>query len=273
MGQAKLKQRGAFSANQISDWEAEQCVNFAVALARHTGWLLHVDWWTPSTDPDEDVPIAQFKVLRVYVADSGDGIFDVRGVRKILDFNQKTILPLAKPHGRGSIRTRYYSEEQLRALPLQSQPDAAKIDAARAAIEANPIYLSAIPGRLISDLPAHLAAEFALGRCAPFAEALSEATGLEPTALLALRYVPHVRSAQGERGGYFHSVVLHRDGSAEDSWGKASLQEIASRFGVDEFVLSHAEHVQTVKRLRTNSPEKFDAAFQKARGIIKASQK
>lgn len=34
MGQAKIKQRAAFAAHSIEEWEAEDCVNFAVALAR-----------------------------------------------------------------------------------------------------------------------------------------------------------------------------------------------------------------------------------------------
>ncbi len=50
MGEAKIKQRAAFAPKLIEEWEAENCVNFAVALARLTGWLLHVDWW--STSPE-----------------------------------------------------------------------------------------------------------------------------------------------------------------------------------------------------------------------------
>lgn len=92
MGQAKLRQRAAFDAKLIEGWEADQCVNFAVALARLTGWLLHVDWWQPSTDPDADLPDEVLRPLRVYVADNRDNIFDVRGVRTIEEFTRRTIL-------------------------------------------------------------------------------------------------------------------------------------------------------------------------------------
>lgn len=80
MGQAKLKQRTAFAPDLVAAWEADDCVDFAVALARITGWLLHVDWWTPSMGSSDEVPIERFKPLRVYVADSGDGVFDARGI-------------------------------------------------------------------------------------------------------------------------------------------------------------------------------------------------
>ena len=84
MGQAKIKQRVAFAPHLIAAWEAEGCVNFAFALARLTGWLLHVDWWTPSTDYTVDTPIEQMRPLRVYAADNHDLIFDVRGVKTSL---------------------------------------------------------------------------------------------------------------------------------------------------------------------------------------------
>jgi hypothetical protein len=46
MGQAKINRSENFPIQLIEEWEADDCVNFAVALARITGWLLHVDWWT-----------------------------------------------------------------------------------------------------------------------------------------------------------------------------------------------------------------------------------
>ena len=64
MGEAKIKQRAAFAPQLIESWEADGCVNFAIALARLTGWLLHVDWWAPSSR--EDIPPDQLKPLRVY---------------------------------------------------------------------------------------------------------------------------------------------------------------------------------------------------------------
>jgi hypothetical protein len=68
MGQAKIRQREGFAPKLIEEWEAEDCVNFAVALARITGWLLHVDWLTPSDE--EDIPESELKPLRVYVGDN-----------------------------------------------------------------------------------------------------------------------------------------------------------------------------------------------------------
>jgi hypothetical protein len=53
VGQAKIKRQAAFSDDLIAGWETDQCVHFAVALARMTGWLLQVDWWTPSLDGND----------------------------------------------------------------------------------------------------------------------------------------------------------------------------------------------------------------------------
>ena len=50
MGQSKIKQREGFPPKLIEEWEADDCVNFAVALARLTGWLLHVDWIVKSRE-------------------------------------------------------------------------------------------------------------------------------------------------------------------------------------------------------------------------------
>ncbi len=268
MGQAKIKQRAAFAPQLIEEWEAEDCLNFAVALARLTGWLLHVDWWTPSMNQSEDVPIERLKPLRVYVADNHDLIFDVRGVKSIADFNHGTIVPLARKLGNGGIRTRYYEEARLSTLPLRSQPDENKIARAVEAIKANTHYLAAIPARQPPYIPAHQAALFTYGRCAAFAEAMHELVGLQPTAILAVRFSPHFAGTRRTESGYFHSAVLHPDGMAEDSWGKAPLKEIAKRFGVIEFKTDNDEHHHVVKNLKSNSPDAYAAAYQEAVDVV-----
>ena len=163
MGQAKLKQRAAFAPALVEEWESEDGVNFAVALARVTGWLLHVDWWVPSLDPDNNIALENCKPLRVYVADNGTRIFDVRGNRSLGDFIHRTIRPMAVRHGIGGIRTRYYAERWFAMLPLRCAPDPDKIGAAVNAIEVNTPYLASIPKRPEPCIPAHEAAEYTLG--------------------------------------------------------------------------------------------------------------
>ena len=270
MGQAKLKRRTAFAESLVQEWERDACVNFAVALARITGWLLHVDWWSPATDPDEEVPLERLRALRVYVADNHDSIFDVHGVRTIAQFNERTILPLARPLGTGGIRTRYYSEAAISELPLRTGPDEAKIVRADVAIRSNVGFLAGISPRAPSGLPAHEAARFTYGRCAAFAHALHEYTGAAPVALLANRFSPLFDGTRRSANGYFHSVVLHPDGSAEDSWGKATLQEVARRFGVLEFRISAQEHREVLAALQRNSSEQFEAALADARALVSA---
>lgn len=269
MGQAKTKQLAAFKPELIEMWEAEDCVNFAVALARLTGWLLHVDWWSPSTDYRAEIPIEQLKPLRVYIADNHDRIFDVRGVKTIINFNEGTIGRLARRHGTGGVRTRFYDEAALSTLPLRIQPEEAKVIQASEAIKGNALFLAAIPARQPPFIPAHQAAQFTYGRCAAFAEAMRELTGLRPTALLAIRFAPEFEGTRRSATGYFHSVVLHTDGSAEDSWGKASLQEIASRFGAIEFTTSDDEHRIVVSNLKSNTADLYDEALQEATALVR----
>lgn len=102
MGQAKIKQRTDFAPQLIEEWEADDCVNFAVGLARLTGWLLHVDWWSISTERKEDIPLDQLRPLRVYVADNHDQIYDVRGIRSIHEFNEGILFKLIRKSGLGN---------------------------------------------------------------------------------------------------------------------------------------------------------------------------
>ena len=69
-------------------------------------------------------------------------------------------------------------------LPLRSQPNEVSIARAIEEIQANPHYLAAIPSRAEPYIPAHKAAQYTYGRCAAFAEAMRELTGLKPAALL-----------------------------------------------------------------------------------------
>lgn len=268
MGQAKIKLRAAFRPELIDAWQADDCVNFAVALARLTGWLLHVDWWVPSTDYRTEIPIEEFKPLRVYVADNHDCVFDALGVKTITNFNQGTIGPLARKLGSGGVRTRFYDEARLSMLPLRSPPDEAKIAHATEAIKGNAYFFAAIPSRLPPFIPAYQAAKFTYGRCAAFAEAMQEVTGLVPTALLAVRFAPQFEGTHRSSSGYFHSVVLHPDGLAEDSWGKAPLEEIARRFGAVEFTINNDEHHAVVNNLKRNSADLYEAARQEAIALV-----
>jgi hypothetical protein len=272
MGQAKIKQRAAFAPQLIEEWEADDCVNFAIGLARLTGWLLHVDWWSTSTEHNEDIPLDQLKPLRVYVADNRDQIFDVRGIRSIREFNERILVKLGRKIGlgNGGVYTRFYDEAKLSSLPLRSQPNDAMIALAIEKIQANPHYLSAIPARMHPCIPAYKAAEYTYGRCAAFAEAMRELTGLQPAALLAVRFSPLFEGTRRSESGYFHSVVLHPDGMAEDSWGRASVEDIASRFGVIEFKICSDEHRRVVEKTRQFSPDLYEIALKDAIDLIQA---
>lgn len=268
MGQARLKQSALFTSDVIAEWESEECVNFAVALARTTKWLLHVDWWVPSIDPNNNIPFEMCKPLRVYVADNQYDVFDVRGIRKVFSFHLRTIRQLAERYGRGSVRTCYYSETRLATAPLLNGPDELKIERAALLIQQNAAYLAAIPKRVLPLIPAYQAADFAYGRCVPYAEALFEMTGLMPVALMAESFAPEFVGTRTGDNGYVHSVVLHADGMGEDSWGKAPLAEIAGRLGVTQFRVGREEHQKAVKNLKRNSPDEYKTAFDEAKAVI-----
>lgn len=272
MGQAKIKQRAAFAPHLIEEWEADDCVNFAVGLARMTGWLLHVDWWSTSTTHADDMPLDQLTPLRVYVADNQDRIFDVRGVRSIREFNQNILFKLIRKNGlgNGGVYTRFYDEAKLASLPLRSPPDEAKIARAIETIRGNPQFLAAVPARAQPCMPAHKAAKYSYGHCAAFAQMLHELTGLEPVALLAVRFSPHFEGTRRSESGFFHSVVLHPDGLAEDAWGKASLNAIANRFGVVEYKVSSEEHRRVVEKIQQSSHDVFETARKDALDLTRA---
>lgn len=268
MGQAKVKQRDGFSQQLIEEWEADDCANFAVALARLTGWLLHVDWWTTRQD---DVTEAEMTPLRVYVADNQEGIFDVRGVKSIVDFNTGIITRLAKQRARGAggVRTRYYSEEKLSSLPLRSAPDQNNILLATQAILANAAYLNAMPAKPASRIPAHDAARYTFGRCVAYAEAMSELLGLQPVAILGRRFrPPYDRGQRRSAAGYIHSIVVHANGMGEDAWGIAPIADIAGRFGATEFEVSEDVHQEVVANYHRTSHEVYEAELNVARSLV-----
>lgn len=270
MGEAKIRRRAAFADELIEAWEARDCVDFAIALARRTGWLLHVDWWSNSTEHQDDMPVEQLRPMRVYVADDRHRIFDVRGVKSFVEFSDHIIWPLAvrMRTGNGGVYTRYYGEKDLASLPLRARPDEARIARASEAIAANPGFLAAIPPRKPPNLPAHKAAWFSLGRCAAYAEALHEQTGLPVVGLIAMRFSA-LHGGPDRPGGYVHSVATHPDGMAEDAWGKASLSDIAERFGVVEFTISRDAHRSMVASIRRNSEASYIVALDEARELVR----
>lgn len=271
MGQAKSKQRAGFAQDKVDEWESGDCVDFAVALARLTGWLLHVDWWTTSYQRASDTKEDGFKAIRVYVGDDKNSIFDPRGVMSIADYTERVAkrqIRLREFHGVGGVLTRFYSEGELSRLPLRFQPDEARVQRAIAEISTHPSYLASIPARAQPCLPAHEAARFSFGECAVFAQALCERAGLTPAALLVVRMLPGRRLPDANERGYFHSVCLHSDGMGEDSWGRARLSDIAMRFGVAEFVTNEDEHRSVVQQIKRNTPENYDSAYNDAVALI-----
>lgn len=254
-----------FSKDVIRSWDDSDGVNYAVAFARLTGWLLHVDWLRLS-DTEEDEK--NMKSLRVYVGDNGNNIYDAQGKTRVSPFVNNVIKPLMKKRGgeKVGLLNRYYTEEKLFELPLRVKPDLHRIGKSMELMKNNQDFVSRLPIRQSPCVPAKEAADFTFGRCVPFAAALKELTGLKSTSIIASRF----SNLYGYTPlGYVHSFVLHPDGKAEDAWGIQTIDEIAARFGIEEYKLSEREHEEALYNLKLNSPEKYETAYLLALDLIK----
>lgn len=265
MGSNKKKEKDKFPDDLVREWEKSDGVNFAIALARRTGWLLHVDWFTPY----EDAPYEEMKPLRVYVGTDGDAIFDCNGKKKINAYNTYVILPIAQKRAigkSGNVLTRFYSEEKLWQLPLLVKPDEARINVALTAISKNKKYLERVPKRLNPHIPADRAADFSFGHCIPFAAALEKIRRIPAVAIFADQF----EEAFGySKKGFCHSVVIHPDGEAEDSWGKQPLSHVLARFGIVTYRINEAAQKEYVAAQQRHSSDIFQRAYEDALYFIK----
>ncbi|GLR45597.1 hypothetical protein GCM10007880_61150 [Mesorhizobium amorphae] len=274
MGEAKSKRAVSFPTDEILKWESRDCVDFAVALARMTGWLLHVDWLADHAGGDgpDNISEAQMVPLRVYVGDDNDLIYDARGIKKIAEFNSSIVVRLARercpPTFRNAgVATRTYDEERLRFLPIRQQADEAHVLRAAGVISKNEQFLHRIKVRPKPALPAKFAADYSFGLCAVFAQALEDLAGTQATAMVAHGKHQSWDTKVGT-DGYFHSLVVHPDGTGEDSWGRQPAANICERFGIKEWSTDRSMHLRVVNNLRANSPDRFQKAYERAAEMI-----
>jgi hypothetical protein len=260
----KNKKNTQFPEYILRDWKNSDGVNFAIALARITNWILHVDWWTP-TDNNEE--IENMKPLRVYVGNNSNQIYDLKGKQTISTFSNNIITPILKKRGYnyGGVVSRYYAESTLFNLPLRIRPSEEKIEEAKKFIYNNTEFLSKIPTRNNPLVPADIAAKFTFGKCNPFAEALSELKGFKATAIIAKKYNPIIAN---NKPGYVHSFVLDQDNNAIDVWGKDTIENIAKRFEVSIFELSESEHIARNQLLKNDYPDKYEEIYNESVRII-----
>lgn len=253
-----------FSNPAIQEWETDDGVNFAIALARITGWLLYVDWLKLTVD-EQDVD--KMKSLRVYVSNNTNQIYDFTGIYKLEDFVNNVTEPLVKERGAnykgGS--TRYYGESKLFTLPLRVKPDEVKIKAAYELIIDNTDYLDNIPKRQEPCVPAHIAAKFTFGQCNPFATALYDLKGYKPIALIAKEYNKRFDLS---KLGYVHSFAFDRDGNATDIWGKDTIENMAKRFELTKYELDETEHFKVSQTLKRNCPNEYNEIYEESVAII-----
>lgn len=259
-----MKHRSYFHSSLTDKWEKSDGVDFAIALARVTGWLIQVDWFASDQDDTEVNMIP----LRVSVGTDQNDIFDFNGKSDLDSFNQKVLQPIAFKRAKGKyggILTRSYSEEKLNTLPLRVKPDEIEIEKAKETILKSTAFLSLMPTRLNPAIPAHIAAQYSHGHCVVFAQAKKDIFGLPAIAITVSRYTPQFLYSNL---GFCHSVNLHPDGEMEDSWGKQPLINILKRFGILEYTLSEEEHDRGNETLKRNSAEKYKTSYEQISKLL-----
>ena len=170
------------------------------------------------TDPTEDISENEMKPLRVYVADNRDGIFDVRGVKTIAEFNQSTIIRLAKKKGLGfgGVRTRFILKQCPATLPLRSLPNEDKISKAVEGYQFTPtstlmqFHQNHSHVFLPMMLPDTLSAA-----CVASAEAMCELIGLQPVAIMGKRFAPLMKALNGRQTVTFIALLYIQMGWAK----------------------------------------------------------
>lgn len=247
----------------IKQWENNDGVDFAIALARLTGWMLQVDWLAGS----ENEELENMIPVRVYVETNRDVVFDFTGKKSIMAFNKYVITPLAMKRikkGVQNISTRCYTEEALRELPLRVRATNYGIERATIALLANTDYLALIPKRQNLHISGHDASQFSHGNCVPYAEAIHDLTNLPAVGIEVLKYADEC----GSRLGFCHAVILHPDGNVEDSWGIQPLSVILERFYIKEYKMGPQIFLEAKERQRKEYSERYDKAYVKARSLL-----
>ncbi|UPZ36493.1 hypothetical protein MUB18_20620 [Sphingobacterium sp. PCS056] len=259
-----------FPKHLIQDWEKSDGVNFAIALAQITKWIIHVDWFSTNVDGPEEHMIP----LRVYVGSNDDRIYDFTGIYSINEFNGKIIQDIARRrvHGYGNVLTRYYDEKKIRNLPLRIKPNDKDIAKAKEALFNNTSFLQRIPKRQNLHVPAEIAADFTWGKCAVYAQALEDNVDVTAIAIVAEKFK---FGSEFERNnlGYVHSLAKHPNGEYEDIWGIQPLQKILDRFGVEEYKLCIDTHKDVTTNLKTNSQELYKKFYDQSVELIELGSK
>lgn len=265
MNKKQQKKTSFFPKDQLRAWEDSDGVNYAIALARITGWLLHVDWLRNS---DTEEHPQKMKSLRVYVGDNADRIYDVSGNYRVASFMNNIVLPLRKKRGNpsGGILNVFYSEEKILQMPLRVLPDLKRVFHAETLMRSNDEFLKTVTIRKAPYVPAYQAAKFTFGYCAIFSTALKDILSIPSTAIIALKYN---KLFAVSKLGYVHSFNIHSDGKAEDVWGIQTVEQIVARFGIDEYILSESDHTIVNEGLKKNSPEKYQQIYDEAICIIR----
>ncbi|KQB99842.1 hypothetical protein [Pedobacter sp. Hv1] len=263
MESKKAPKNKPFPDALIKQWEKNDGVDFAIALARITGWILQVDWLCSREDDD----VHDMVPLRVYVETNRDVVFDFTGKKSMMAFHKYTIMPIASKRLKNGLQnkaTRSYTEQELREMPLRVRASDYGIEKATQAILANSAYLALIPKRENSYISGHDAVLFSQGNCVPFADAVQQLTSLPAVGIEVSAYSEEC----GSQLGFCHAVILHPDGTVEDSWGVQPLSVILERFYIKDYQISPQIFEDAKQRHIRENPDRYMHAYKKAVSLL-----
>ena len=255
-----------FPASFLKDCEKDYGINFAIALHQLTDWAIHIDWGTL----DDSLPIDKMILLRAYVANNIDDVYDFTGIYKIKSYTEKIATRLQNKVGL-PVLTRFHNENDIRnSGRYGSLVSDKKIKEARNVITKNISYLQKITKRNNKHIPVVDAMNLTYGKCMIFTYAKMIVQEKTPIMIISEEFTKG-SEFEGNIPGFVHAVSFISEDTMEDVWGKQSLMTILKRFGVSKYQLidSKEEFLKSIESLKSSNPKLFDDFYSKSLQYIK----
>lgn len=259
-----------FPESFIKDCEKNFGVNFAIALHQLKGWAIHIDWGTM----DDSLGIDNMKLLRAYVANNLDDVFDFTGIYKIQDYTEKIVRPIQKKV-QLSILTRFHTEKQIReSLRYGALVSDKKIKEARKFITNNLSYLKNVPNRANTHIPILDAMNLTYGHCMIYAYAKMIKQNKNPISIYSEKFMEG-SEFEANKPGFTHAVSFISNEMMEDVWGIQPLKVILKRFGIEDYYLDDCREnfIKRIEVIKEGNPMFFNEIYYRCISYIENEPK
>lgn len=214
-----------FSGAFAEECEKNRMAAFSIAISRLTGWPIMV-------------LVSGKALLRCAAVTSSGKLYDTFGVIDRGALFQKVAKAFPRAQNL-SIEQLFMDPDELIEM---TGIDASLVDRASKEIADNDRFKAILKDRPFPRYPAIELREFSGAFCVAFAYALAERTGAQVAELTGEGPDGQQFVAEGETSKrFFHYVVKHSDTDVEDVWGRASPEQVATRFGLVRFTLREVE--------------------------------